>query len=170
MSNLNARAANGENYQVLYGVATPQGVNPATLAQGQKTTGKVYFDVTGAAPITVVYNAGGVGMLVWAGSPTPAPSQGGTRGPSSLGGVSTAITPEIASALPEGAPTEGTPTEVLPGSVGTPIPATGSQGAPVPAASANTPAVAPPAAAGMEGGTPVVTPATPATPAPAPAR
>ena len=51
VSNLNARAGDGENYRVLFGVATPQGVNPATLAQGQKTTGKVYFDVTGAAPI-----------------------------------------------------------------------------------------------------------------------
>ena len=41
VSNLNARARSGETYRVLFGVATPQGVNPATLAQGQKTTGKV---------------------------------------------------------------------------------------------------------------------------------
>lgn len=43
VSNLNARAKSGETYRVLFGVATPQGVNPATLAQGQQTTGKVYF-------------------------------------------------------------------------------------------------------------------------------
>ncbi|MGE0216297.1 DUF1942 domain-containing protein, partial [Mycolicibacterium sp.] len=34
ISNLNARAANGDTYRVLFGVATPQGVNPSTLAQG----------------------------------------------------------------------------------------------------------------------------------------
>ena len=59
VSNLNARAKSGQTYRVLFGVATPQGVNPATLAQGEKTTGKVYFDVTGDTPDSVVYNAGG---------------------------------------------------------------------------------------------------------------
>jgi len=49
---------NGETYRVLFGAATPQGVNPATIAQGQQTTGKLYFDVTGAEPDSVVYNAG----------------------------------------------------------------------------------------------------------------
>ena len=43
MSNLNARARNGDTYRVLFTVATPQGVNPSTLAQGEKTTGKIYF-------------------------------------------------------------------------------------------------------------------------------
>ena len=47
-SDFNARARNGETYRVLFGAATPQGVNPATIAQGQQTTGKLYFDVTGA--------------------------------------------------------------------------------------------------------------------------
>lgn len=65
VSNLNARAANGENYRVLFQVATPQGVNPSTLAPGQKTTGKVYFDVTGEAPTTVVYNDGERDLLAW---------------------------------------------------------------------------------------------------------
>ena len=50
VSNLNARTGNGQTYRVLFGVATPQGVNPATIGQGDKTTGKVYFDVTGDAP------------------------------------------------------------------------------------------------------------------------
>lgn len=43
VSNLNARAKNGDTYRVLFGVATAQGVNPAPLAEGQQTTGKVYF-------------------------------------------------------------------------------------------------------------------------------
>ena len=49
---------------VTAGAATAQGVNPATIAQGEKTTGKVYFDVTGDKPTTVVYNSGGRDLLV----------------------------------------------------------------------------------------------------------
>ena len=40
VSNLNARASSGEAYRVLFGVATPQGVNPATIAQGQRPLGR----------------------------------------------------------------------------------------------------------------------------------
>ena len=69
VSNLNARAKSGQTYRVLFGVATPQGVNPATLAQGEKTTGKVYFDVTGDTPDSVVYNAGGQDLVVWLQAP-----------------------------------------------------------------------------------------------------
>ena len=65
VSNLNARARSGQTYRALFGVATPQGVNPSTLAPGEKTTGKVYFDVTGETPDSVVYNAGGQDLLVW---------------------------------------------------------------------------------------------------------
>ena len=43
VSNFNARARDGQTYRALFGVATAQGVNPATLAQGQQTSGKVYF-------------------------------------------------------------------------------------------------------------------------------
>ena len=43
VANLNARAESGQTYRVLFGVATAQGVNPATLAEGESTTGKVYF-------------------------------------------------------------------------------------------------------------------------------
>ena len=43
VSNFNARAADGENYRALFQVATAQGVNPATIGQGEKTSGKVYF-------------------------------------------------------------------------------------------------------------------------------
>jgi len=65
VSNLNARAGDGPTYRALFFVATPQGVNPATLPEGQKTTGKVYFDVTGPAPDRVVYNDGVEDLLVW---------------------------------------------------------------------------------------------------------
>ena len=43
VSDLNARARNGDTYRTLFLVATPQGVNPAALAQGQQTSGKIYF-------------------------------------------------------------------------------------------------------------------------------
>ncbi|MBJ7386895.1 MAG: MPT63 family protein [Mycolicibacterium sp.] len=43
VSNFNARANDGQTYRALFGVATPQGVNPAGLAQGQSTSGKIYF-------------------------------------------------------------------------------------------------------------------------------
>ena len=57
VSDLNARARNGDTYRTLFLVATPQGVNPAALAQGQQTSGKIYFDVTGAQPDSVVPQA-----------------------------------------------------------------------------------------------------------------
>jgi hypothetical protein len=50
---------------VLANVATPQGVNPAALGQGQRSTGKLYFDVVGAAPNSVVYNNGVQDLLIW---------------------------------------------------------------------------------------------------------
>jgi Domain of unknown function (DUF1942) len=188
VSNLNARAGNGENYQALFGVATPQGVNPATLAQGQKTSGKVYFDVIGAAPISVVYNAGGVDVLVWAGMPAPARTGGGgTASSAGTGAASTPIAETVPGAASEGTEAaEGTPgtpatpgsmgTPVAPGSMGTPLPAAsqgtpvpaGSEGTPVPAGSEGTPvspAPATPKSVGTEGA-PMVAPSTPVTPAP----
>ena len=65
VSNLNARAKNGDTYRVLFGVATEQGVNPSSLAQGQKTTGKIYFDVTGPSPTSVAMNNGMEDLLIW---------------------------------------------------------------------------------------------------------
>ncbi|WP_442930358.1 MPT63 family protein [Mycobacterium sp. NBC_00419] len=61
----NARAASGANYQVLWQAATPAGISGATLPQGAKSAGKLYFDVTGPAPTQVVYNNAGVDLLVW---------------------------------------------------------------------------------------------------------
>ncbi|WP_412458844.1 MPT63 family protein, partial [Mycolicibacterium fortuitum] len=78
VSNFNIRAADGQNYRALFQVPSSQGVNPATLAQGQKTSGKIYFDVTGGQPTEVVYNAGGRDLLVWdkGAAPAAAPAAG----------------------------------------------------------------------------------------------
>lgn len=153
ISNLNARASNGQTYRVLFGAATPQGINPATLAQGEKATGKVYFDVVGAAPDSVVYNAGGEDLLVWvqAAASEPSTSSYTPSTPSSTGTAATeSEAPETEGAAPgeptatdeptvpatEGVP--GAPEEELPsGSSGTPLPEgeaapTGSQGTPLP--------------------------------------
>jgi hypothetical protein len=161
VSNLNARARSGETYRVLFGAATPQGINPATLAPGEKTSGKVYFDVTGDTPDSVVYNAGGQDLLVWVQAPassqggtkwTPAPRSGSGSGTSTAPAATTSTTPSTAAtpgaaapAAAEGVPgaaaTEGVPGAPLPtGSQGTPLPAGTPSVAPVPAGSQGTPA------------------------------
>jgi hypothetical protein len=60
----NARAADA-NYPVLWQAATPQGISGATLQQGDSSSGKLYFDVTGPAPTSVVYNNGADDLLIW---------------------------------------------------------------------------------------------------------
>lgn len=195
VSNFNARARNGDTYRVLFTVATPQGVNPSGLAQGQQATGKLYFDVTGANPDSVVYNAAGTDLLLWL-TPPPAPSTGGAGTSGSTRGSASTATPAAPGAAAAGAPATapgvapgqpaaaetlpGTPagssgTPLPAGSSGTPLPA-GSQGAPVdgaaPAGSTPTPQAVPPAATGSQG-TPVEpaatpTPAPPTAPSPAP--
>lgn len=104
VSNLNARTEAGDTYRVLFQVASPQGISPAGLAQGQKSTGKVYFDVTGAAPDSVVYNDGNADLLTWV-----QPASPGATG----AGSSAASTP-AAPAVPA-APAETTPAETVPG-------------------------------------------------------
>ncbi|WP_158166301.1 MPT63 family protein [Mycolicibacterium smegmatis] len=143
VSNLNARAANGENYRVLFQVATPQGVNPSTLAPGQKTTGKVYFDVTGEAPTTVVYNDGERDLLAWSQtaasttSPRPAATGSGTSAstPARTAPVTTApasntpateLVPESPAVAPTGAapaaaPGAGAAATDIPGSTVPPL-------------------------------------------------
>ncbi|OPX11662.1 MPT63 family protein [Mycobacterium sp. AT1] len=196
VSNLNARAKSGETYRVLFGVASPQGVNPATLAQGQRTTGKVYFDVVGDTPDSVVYNAGGQDLLAWVQPPPQLPTQrGGGSYSSSPASSATPATPAAVPGAPIGVEAVPAPGAVLPaGSAGTPIPAgsqgtpiAGSQGTPVPGTTPMTPAPlgtegAPQPASVQEGtaptgsqGTPLPagapaaagTPAVAATPAPA---
>ena len=62
---LQARGADGRSYQVLWQLASPQALPGWTLAQGQSSTGKVYFDVTGADPVAVVHTGGGSQPLMW---------------------------------------------------------------------------------------------------------
>ncbi|WP_077088668.1 MPT63 family protein [Mycobacterium rhizamassiliense] len=73
--NFSARAPNGDNYRALFEVPTQQGISPSGLPMGQSVTGKLYFDVTGQAPDSVVFNDGR-DRLIWRGSaadPAPEP-------------------------------------------------------------------------------------------------
>ncbi|WP_255604836.1 MPT63 family protein [Mycolicibacterium xanthum] len=168
VSNLNARAASGQSYRVLFGVASTQGINPATLAQGQKTTGKIYFDVTGDSPDSVFYNAGGQDLLLWVPAPPPpatgssggytapapartaAPAEAETTEPTATTEPTTESTEAVMPPAPEGS--SGTP---LPeGSSGTPLPE-GSTGTPLPEDAAPAPAAVAPAPEGSTG-TPMV--------------
>ncbi|MDZ4235167.1 MAG: DUF1942 domain-containing protein, partial [Dietzia sp.] len=57
--NVYAVSASGDRYQVLWQVASPSAISGATINQGQTSTGKVYFDVTGGDPMAVIYTSGG---------------------------------------------------------------------------------------------------------------
>lgn len=65
IADMNARAANGDSYRVIWNVPLAQGVNPATMPEGASTSGKLYFDVTGADPNSVVYNNAVQDLLIW---------------------------------------------------------------------------------------------------------
>ncbi|WNG80949.1 DUF1942 domain-containing protein [Mycobacterium sp. ITM-2016-00316] len=144
VSNFNARARDGQTYRALFGVATAQGVNPATLAQGQQTSGKVYFDVTGSAPDSVVYATNATDLIVWV-TPPPAASTGGAA---AAGGTWTYPAPGETSpytATLEISPTE-TPAAPADAEATTPAPTTvpaeaGRQGTPLPEGTAETAAV-----------------------------
>jgi hypothetical protein len=58
----------GGSFQTLWQLSTPQGISGATIAQGQTSTGKLYFDVTGADPMGVMYTGAGARPLMWCGS------------------------------------------------------------------------------------------------------
>ncbi|BBY96477.1 hypothetical protein MGALJ_61460 (plasmid) [Mycobacterium gallinarum] len=60
-----AAAPGGQRVGVLWQAATPQGIAPTTLAQGQSSTGKIYFDVIGEDPMGIVYNDGAGELLMW---------------------------------------------------------------------------------------------------------
>jgi hypothetical protein len=62
--NFQARTAGG-SYPVLWQLASPQGISGATIPQGQKSTGKVYFDITGGDPVMVTYTNGGDRPAMW---------------------------------------------------------------------------------------------------------
>lgn len=61
----NARAADGHNYRVLFQALGDEALSGATLSQGQESEGNVYFDVTGPAPTSVVYNDAVADRLIW---------------------------------------------------------------------------------------------------------
>lgn len=64
--NVSAVSASGERYQVLWQVASPSAMSGANINQGQTSTGKVYFDVTGADPMAVIYtNGGSMPAMMW---------------------------------------------------------------------------------------------------------
>jgi hypothetical protein len=65
ISDMNARGPHGQTYRVIFNVPLANGLNPSTLAQGQKTSGKLYFDVTGEDPDGVVYNNLVQDLLIW---------------------------------------------------------------------------------------------------------
>lgn len=171
VSNFNARARNGETYRVLFGAATPQGVNPSTIPQGQKTTGKLYFDVTGAQPDSVVYNAAGTDLLLWV-TPPPAPSGGSNTRSTWTPGGTTSGAGAAASSSPTDVTVPGGEVPAVPASTGT-LPGvaevpTGSSGTPLPTGSQGTPVGTPAPAPGTDSsvvppagsqGTPVGTPA-----------
>ena len=75
----NARAEKGASYRVLANVFTPQGLSGGTVLPGESSTGKLYFDVVGDAPNSVVYNNGEHDLLGWVrvdGAPDMTPPPG----------------------------------------------------------------------------------------------
>ena len=79
-----ARSPGGTDYRVLANVSTLSG---APLGQGDMAAGKLYFDVVGENPDSVVYNADTQDLLGWVG---PQPIEPGqiTPGTDSSGGSS----------------------------------------------------------------------------------
>jgi serine/threonine kinase PknH len=131
------------------------------VSQGQKTSGKLYFDVTGDKPTHVVYADGTNVLATWTQPAPNAPgSTGGSGGSAASGRTGATPAPAGNQTGPNGAHVKPAPA----GSQGTPLPA-GSQGTPLPAGSepnpAGTPATPVPAAG------PEAPAGTPATPAPA---
>ncbi|MCT7373302.1 MPT63 family protein [Mycolicibacterium llatzerense] len=63
---LQAMSTSGDRYPVLWQLASPAGIPGSTISQGQTSTGKVYFDVTGADPAGVMYLSGGPRpLMMW---------------------------------------------------------------------------------------------------------
>ncbi len=62
--NLSAVTAGGQRSPVLWQIASPEGLSATTLAQGQSSDGKVYFDIVGE-PMAVLYDDGTGTPLMW---------------------------------------------------------------------------------------------------------
>jgi hypothetical protein len=79
----NARAEGGDNYRVI--ANAPGG--PAAAPPGGSSTGKLYFDVVGPVPNSVVYNDGVQDLLAW----VPGGATAGSDGAPDSAGSSTEI-------------------------------------------------------------------------------
>lgn len=104
----NARAESGQSYRVIGGDVPP-------AAPGATATGKLYFDVVGDVPNSVVYNDGVQDLMVW----VPGAPIGGTPvDTDDDGGDAPGEVTEIAQLPAEAAPTGGddvAPKVVAPG-------------------------------------------------------
>ena len=167
-----ARSA-AESYPVLWTVPSALGVNPAPVAAGGSSAGKLYFDVTGSAPTSVAYSSGGHDTAMWVPpAPPPAAAAPGYVSPApATGGYAPAmVTPQAPAAAPSAPAPAATPAPApAAGSTGTPATAPRSAGTPLAPQSAATPAATTPPTGGtspMAGEAPAA-PAAPATPAPA---
>ncbi len=153
-----ARAGDA-SYPVLWQVPTAEGVNPSALPPGGATPeGKLYFDVTGAAPTGVAFSNGGRDLAVWT-APPPAAEGTGYGAPAVrplpvTGAAQNA--PAAVAVAPPAAAGQGTPAAGVPAATGS------TQGAPAAAGSQGTPAGTPATTAPAAGaqGTPAGTPAT----------
>ncbi|MUL83053.1 MULTISPECIES: MPT63 family protein [unclassified Mycolicibacterium] len=65
VSQFNAIAPNQAAYRVLWQVASPINISGASIPQGAQSSGKIHFDVTGAAPTTVTMNNGMEDLMIW---------------------------------------------------------------------------------------------------------
>lgn len=61
----NARGEDGVNYRVLSTVSTPQGLSGAAVPQGASSSGKIYFDVVGPDPNSVVFSDAAQDYMAW---------------------------------------------------------------------------------------------------------
>jgi hypothetical protein len=77
----NARAESGDIYRVI--ANAPGG--PAAAPPGGSSTGKLYFDVVGDVPNSVVYNDGTQDLLVWVPGAPEGGVPGGSGAPDSAG-------------------------------------------------------------------------------------
>ncbi|MCV7022906.1 MULTISPECIES: DUF1942 domain-containing protein [Mycolicibacterium] len=56
--NFQAVSRSGVRYPALWQVPSPNGIPSTTLADGQTSTGKLYFDVTADDPVALIYTTG----------------------------------------------------------------------------------------------------------------
>lgn len=55
----------GRQYRILFQADGAESIDPGPIPQGEKSSGKIYFDCNGAAPAVVVYNDGAQDLLTW---------------------------------------------------------------------------------------------------------